>query len=154
MLRPYCLVIVRPLDDDEVNSIYAMELTYLEENYESSGYKIFTAEEKRTYIELTPYMKHVKLWTDGGLKDYYVAYVEWCKTYNVADITKILRQPTLNDADSMILPGYFPYYQVDLLNDDIKKIIEERNLDINDNWMVMFHTYDIVDLADLAYSTV
>lgn len=63
MLQTYSIVKARALSDEELSSINGMNVNYITENYDATGYKVFTPKEKQKYVQMAQYMKPISLYT-------------------------------------------------------------------------------------------
>lgn len=64
MVPNYSLLKARRLTDDEKSSVEYKDLEYINENFESTGFKVFTEDQRMQYTELAVYMRPVKLYTE------------------------------------------------------------------------------------------
>lgn len=109
MVPPYSLVAVKPLSEEEIKNIEGLDLEYLEENYDSTGYMVLDTEAWEDYPGLTKSMKPITLWTDRGFKYFYVVYLEILKVYGISKGREIFKNSKLYKLYNTIPAGFFLY---------------------------------------------
>lgn len=151
MIPKYSLLIARKLDNEELCNISGQNIKYVEENYDSNGYKFFTREEKEKNKSLSWFLSPVEVICDGKLTNRYVMYMECFKTYGIA-LGMDLSQKFCSENicfDGTVLPGYFLCGELNNPLPIIADIIDaykEANEDETKDYGIVFHTYDLKDV--------
>ena len=137
----YYLVRVKPLSNEDVDSIEVKDISYIEENYEGTCYKIFhnLHTESRIYM-LLQYMRRVELSNEKGKEIAYVVYIEPIYKFSQSVGYQVADFVNLTDSEGDVIDGYasFPFHYYKRLYMDIRKTVGFDISKLKKNELILF----------------
>lgn len=144
MVPEFSLLFMRALTDKEIGDLTGQDVKYLEENYESTGYKVFSFGEKEKHKLMSLFMRPIILFGDDELATFYIIYLEPYKSYDARTGIKYAIENGLTMWDGSIMPGYFSPARLssrEVVRDTLN-MMSDTAMDGAGDWSIIFHTCD------------
>ena len=139
-MKGYYLVKVRPLTNGEIQNIRGMNISYLEENYDSTCYKFFKDHVSVETVPLFRYVRRVRLMEYNEMENFYAVYVEPIYKFNRSMGEEFAREIHFSNSQGKVFGGFaaFPFAFFNARYKDVLKSIGISRFEYDSNETVLF----------------